>query len=81
MRLCGGLQLNLKLPALHAQALHRFGDGRSQFGRCLLARLGNLARLCHKCCLGLLRLRQQVGAVGSGLELRQFVFPCSVRGG
>ena len=80
VRLRSGLQLHLKLPPLHTQALHGLGDGGGQFGRGLLAHLRNFARLGCKSCLRLLCLGQQMGAVGSGVQLRQFVFPSDVCG-
>ena len=68
-------QRHLKRAALHAQALHGFGDGSYQFWGCFLALFGNrqgfrLVRLGGGLLGGF-----QGGEVGGRIESRQFFFP------
>jgi hypothetical protein len=49
-----GLQLHLKLTALHAEVLHGLGDAGCQFGGGFLTGLRSFAGLCHESIFGLL---------------------------
>ena len=75
LRLRQGFELHHELAALHAQALHRLGNGLRQQGRGAAARLGYRFCFCQVGGVCRIGLALQLVHIGGGVELRQFGFP------